>query len=253
VLSAECTQPDKFLDHIAHVAQHLYPRPKVVVVNYPHNPSATVVERDFFVELVALAKRFGFMVISDFAYGDVCFDGYQAPSFLSVPGAKDVGVETTTMSKGYNMAGWRIGFCAGNAEMIRALATIKGYYDYGIFQAIQIAAIIALRTGEELVAKQALEYQGRRDVLVDGLRRIGWEAETPRAGMFVWAKYPQEWRDKMGSIDFSMKLLEEAEVAVSPGRGFGEAGEGYLRLALVENEHRLRQAVRQIARALRAE
>ncbi|MBY0524529.1 MAG: aminotransferase class I/II-fold pyridoxal phosphate-dependent enzyme [Gemmataceae bacterium] len=253
VLSAECTQPDKFLDRVAHVAEHLYPRPKVVVVNFPHNPTATVIERDFFVELVALAKRFGFMVIHDFAYGDVCFDGYQAPSFLSVPGAVDVGVETTTMSKGYNMAGWRIGFCAGNAEMIRALATIKGYYDYGIFQAIQIAAIIALRHGEDGVAKQALEYQARRDVLVDGLRRIGWEAELPRAGMFVWARYPEEWRQRMGSIEFSMKLLEEAEVAVSPGRGFGEAGEGYLRLALVENEHRLRQAVRQIARCLRAE
>ena len=253
VLSAECTQPDKFLAHIAHVAEHLYPRPKVVVLNFPHNPTATVVERDFFVDVVALARRFGFMVIHDFAYGDVGFDGYTPPSFLSVPGAKEVGVETTTMSKGYNMAGWRIGFCAGNAEMIRALATIKGYYDYGIFQAIQIAAIIALRQGEEGVAKQAAEYQHRRDVLVDGLRRIGWEVDRPLAGMFVWARYPEEWRNKMGSIDFSMKLLEEAEIAVSPGRGFGEAGEGYLRLALVENEHRLRQAVRQIGRCLRDE
>jgi alanine-synthesizing transaminase len=253
VLSAECTQPDKFLANIAHMGEHLYPRPKVVVVNFPHNPTATVVERDFFVDLVALAKRFGFMVIHDFAYGDVCFDGYQAPSFLSVPGAKDVGVETTTMSKGYNMAGWRVGFCAGNAEMVRALATIKGYYDYGIFQAVQIAAIIALRHCEELVERQAAEYQNRRDVLVEGLQRIGWEAEKPRAGMFVWARYPEEWRSRMGSIDFAMKLLEEAEVAVSPGRGFGEAGEGYLRLALVENEHRLRQAVRQIARCLKAE
>jgi alanine-synthesizing transaminase len=252
VLSAECTEPDKFLSTIAHVAETLYPRPKVVVVNFPHNPTATVVERDFYVDLVALAKRFGFMVISDFAYGDVGFDGYQPPSFLSVPGAVDVGVETTTMSKGYNMAGWRIGFCAGNAEMIRALATIKGYYDYGIFQAVQIAAIIALRHGEESVQRQALEYQGRRDVLVDGLRRIGWQAESPRAGMFVWARYPEQWQT-MGSIDFSMKLLEEAEIAVSPGRGFGEAGEGYLRLALVENEHRLRQAVRQIARCLKEE
>src|SRR5262249_36287687 len=149
---------------------------------------------------------------------------------------KEVGVETTTMSKGFNMAGWRVGFCAGNAEMIRALATIKGYYDYGIFQAIQIAAIIALRQGEEAVTKQSAEYQQRRDVLVDGLHRIGWEVEKPRAGMFVWARYPEEWRKRMGSIEFSMKLLEEAEVAVSPGRGFGEAGEGYLRLALVENE-----------------
>lgn len=250
VLSAECTQPDRFLSHVAHIAEHLYPRPKVVVVNFPHNPTATVVERDFFVDLVALARRFGFMVIHDFAYGDVCFDGYQAPSFLSVPGAKEVGVETTTMSKGYNMAGWRIGFCAGNAEMIRALATIKGYYDYGIFQAIQIAAIVALRHCDDLVARQAAEYQHRRDVLVDGLRRIGWEVARPKAGMFVWARYPEEWRRRMGSIEFAMKLLEEAEVAVSPGRGFGEAGEGYLRLALVENELRLKQAVRQIGRCL---
>jgi len=252
VLSAECTQPDRFLSNIAHVAQHLYPKPKIVIVNYPHNPSTTVVEREFYVDLVALAKRHGFMVISDFAYGDVGFDGYRPPSFLSVPGAVEVGVETTTMSKGYNMAGWRVGFCCGNAEMIRALATIKGYYDYGIFQAVQIAAIIALRQGEDAVTRQAAEYQMRRDVLVDGLRRIGWEVERPRAGMFVWARYPDEWQ-AMGSIDFSMKLLEEAEVAVSPGRGFGEAGEGYLRLALVENEHRLRQAVRQIARCTKVE
>jgi alanine-synthesizing transaminase len=253
VISLDCTQPDRFLSSVASVAEHLYPRPKVLILNFPHNPTTTVVERDFFVDVVALAKRFGFMVIHDFAYGDVCFDGYRAPSFLSVPGAKDVGVETTTMSKGYNMAGWRLGFVAGNSEMIRALATIKGYYDYGIFQPIQIAGILALRLCDDLVDRQAAEYQRRRDVLVDGLRRIGWEAEKPRASMFVWARYPQEWREKLGSIDFSLKLLEEAEVAVSPGRGFGEAGEGYLRLALVENEHRLRQAVRQIGRCLRDE
>jgi alanine-synthesizing transaminase len=253
VLNIDCTVPDRFLAKVADVAEHLYPKPKVLILNYPHNPSTTVVERDFFVDVVALARRYGFMVIHDFAYGDVCFDGYQAPSFLSVPGAKEVGVETTTMSKGYNMAGWRLGFCAGNAEMVRALATIKGYYDYGIFQAIQIAAIVALRTGDDLVTRQALEYQKRRDVLVDGLRRIGWEASLPRAGMFVWARYPQEWRDRMGSIDFAMKLLEEGDVAVSPGGGFGDLGEGQLRLALVENEQRLRQAVRQIARCLRAD
>ena len=217
------------MSNVAETAEHLYPRPKVLILNYPHNPTATVIERDFFVDVVALAKKYGFMVIHDFAYGDVCFEGYRAPSFLSVPGAKDVGVETTTMSKGYNMAGWRLGFCAGNAEMIRALATIKGYYDYGIFQAVQIAAIIALRHCDELVERQSIEYQKRRDVLVDGLRRIGWEVESPRAGMFLWAKYPEEWRQRMGSIDFAMKLLEEAEVAVSPGRGFGEMGEGYLR------------------------
>ncbi len=253
VISLDCTRPDRFLANVAEMAEHLYPKPKVLILNYPHNPSSTVVERDFFVDVVALAKKHGFMVIHDFAYGDVCFDGYKAPSFLSVPGAKDVGVETTTMSKGYNMAGWRLGFCVGNAEMVRALATIKGYYDYGIFQALQIAAIIALRHCEELVDRQAREYQKRRDVLADGLLRIGWELTPPKAGMFVWARYPQEWRERMGSIDFAMKLLEEAEVAVSPGRGFGDAGEGYLRLALGENEHRLRQAVRQIGRCLRGD
>jgi alanine-synthesizing transaminase len=253
VISLDATQPDRFLSAVAHTCETLYPRPKVLIVNYPHNPSTTVVERDFFVDVVALARKFGFMVISDFAYGDVCFDGYQAPSFLSVPGAKDVGVETTTMSKGYNMAGWRLGFCAGNAEMVRALATIKGYYDYGVFQAVQVAGIVALRHGDEQVKKQAQEYQRRRDVLVDGLRRIGWEVNVPKATMFVWARYPQEWREKMDSIEFSMKLLEEAEVAVSPGGGFGPLGEGYLRLALVENEQRLRQALRNVARCLRAE
>ncbi len=214
VISLDCTQPDRFLSNVAVMAENLYPRPKVLILNYPHNPSTTVIERDFFVDVVKLAKRFGFMVIHDFAYGDVCFDGYQAPSFLSVPGAKEVGVETTTMSKGYNMAGWRLGFCAGNAEMIRALATIKGYYDYGIFQPIQIAGIVAMRHGEDLVERQAQEYQRRRDVLVSGLRRIGWEVESPKATMFVWAKYPAEWRDKMGSIEIS----DEKTARVSGGR-----------------------------------
>src|SRR5947209_7039056 len=251
VISLDCTQPDRFLSNVATVAEHLFPKPKVLILNYPHNPSTTTVERDFFVDVVKLARKFGFMVIHDFAYGDVCFDDYRAPSFLSVPGAKEVGVETTTMSKGYNMACWRLGFCAGNPEMIRALATIKGYYDYGIFQPIQIAGIVALRLGEEAVDRQAAEYQQRRDVLVDGLQRIGWDVAKPKASMFVWARYPAEWRERMGSMDVAMKLLEEAEVAVSPGRGFGELGEGYLRLALVENEQRLRQAVRQIGRCLR--
>jgi alanine-synthesizing transaminase len=253
VISLDCTDPDKFLSNVAQTAEHLYPKPKVLILNFPHNPTATVVEKDFFIDIVRLARKHGFMVIHDFAYGDVCYDGYRAPSFLSVPGAKDVGVETTTMSKGYNMAGWRLGFAAGNAEMVRALATIKGYYDYGIFAPIQIAGIVAMRHCDDLVGKQCQEYQTRRDILVDGLQRIGWEMAKPKASMFVWARYPEAWRSKMGSIDFSMKLLEEAEVAVSPGRGFGEAGEGYLRLALVENEHRLRQAVRQIARCLRVE
>lgn len=253
VISIDCTAPDKFLSQVATVAEHIYPRPKVLILNYPHNPSTTVIERDFFVDVVALARKYQFMVIHDFAYGDVCYDGYKAPSFLSVPGARDVGVETTTMSKGYNMAGWRMGFAAGNPEMIRALATIKGYYDYGLFAPIQIAGIVALRHCEDLVTEQALIYQRRRDVLVDGLRRLGWQVESPKATMFVWAKYPEEWQQRIGSIDLAMKLLEEAEVAVSPGRGFGDAGEGYLRLALVENEQRLRQAVRNIGRCLKSE
>src|SRR5262249_52571722 len=208
VISLDCTQPDRFLSSVAGVAEHLYPRPKVLILNFPHNPTTTVVERDFFVDVVSLAKRFGFMIIHDFAYGDVCFDGYLAPSFLSVPGAKEVGVETTTMSKGYNMAGWRLGFVAGNSEMIRALATIKGYYDYGIFQPIQIGGLLALGHGEDLGTRQASEYQRRRDVLVDGLQRIGWEVERPKASMFVWARYPENWRQRLGSIDFAMKLLE---------------------------------------------
>jgi alanine-synthesizing transaminase len=251
VLSVDCTQPDRFLSNVAAVAENLYPSPKVLILNFPHNPSTTTIEKDFFVDVVALARRHGFMVIHDFAYGDVCFDGYQAPSFLSAPGAKEIGVETTTMSKGYNMAGWRLGFCAGNPDMVRALGTIKGYYDYGIFQPIQIATILALRHGDDKVKEQALEYQRRRDVLVEGLRRIGWQTDNPLAGMFVWARYPEVWQKRLGSMEFAMKLLDEAEVAVSPGRGFGEAGEGYLRLALVENEQRLRQAVRQIGRCLR--
>ena len=198
VISLECTQPDLFLSNVANVAEHLYPRPKVLILNFPHNPTTTVIERDFFVDVVALARRFGFMVIHDFAYGDVCFDGYQAPSFLSVPGAKEVGVETTTMSKGYNMAGWRLGFCTGNAEMIRALATIKGYYDYGIFQAVQIAAIIALRHCEDLVERQAAEYQKRRDVLVDGLRahRLGGgaaQAPACSSGRAIRGPGASEW------------------------------------------------------------
>src|SRR5260370_19761875 len=181
VISLDCTEPDKFLSSVASVAEHLYPRPKVLILNFPHNPTATVVERAFFVDVVSLARRFGFMVIHDFAYGDVCLDDYRAPSFLSVPGAKEVGVETSTMSKGYNMAGWRLGFCAGNAEMIRALATIKGYYDYGIFQAIQIAAIVALRHGEELVRMQPIQYHRPRHPLLPPPHRLGSHPNPPTA------------------------------------------------------------------------
>jgi len=253
VISLEVADCERFLSNVAFTCQHLHPRPKLLIINYPHNPSSVTVEPEFFVEVVKLARRYGFMVISDAAYVDVAFDGYQPPSFLAAPGAVDVGVEFTTMSKGYNMAGWRVGFCAGNSEMVRALATIKGYYDYGIFQAVQVAAIVALRHGEVGRQAQVAEYQDRRDVLVRGLQRLGWQPEVPRAGMFVWSPMPEPWKSQMASIDFAMKLLEEANVVVSPGRGFGDSGEGCLRLALVENAHRLRQAVRQIGRCLKAE
>jgi len=249
-ISLEVANSEQFLSNIAFTCERMHPRPKLLILNYPHNPSTVTVEPEFFVEVVKLAKRYGLMVISDFAYADVAFDGYQPPSFLAAPGASDVGVEFTTMSKGYNMAGWRVGFCAGNAEMVKALGTIKAYYDYGMFQAIQIAAIVALRNTEAAVEDQAQLYERRRNVLVDGLRRIGWEITPPRAGMFVWAKIPEPWASQMSTMDFAMKLLEEADVAASPGSGFGPAGEGYLRMALVENENRLRQAVRQIGRCL---
>jgi len=246
----EVADPEKFLANVDYTCRHLVPRPKLLIVNFPHNPSTAVVEPEFYVELVRLAKRYGFMVISDLAYADVTFDGYQAPSLLAAPGGIDVGVEFTTMSKGYNMAGWRVGFCAGNAEMIRALATIKGYYDYGMFRPIQIAAIMALRQTEAAVEAQAAVYQRRRDVLCNGLKRLGWPVEKPKATMFVWARIPSPWAEQLGSFDFAMKLLKEADVVVSPGAAFGPAGEGYLRMALVENENRLRQAVRQIGRCL---
>jgi alanine-synthesizing transaminase len=253
VISLDVREPSVFLANVARICESLYPRPKILVLNYPHNPTAAVVDQPFFEEVVALAKKYRFFVIHDFAYGDLGFDGFQPPSFLSVKGAKSVGCEFTTMSKGYNMAGWRVGFAAGNRDMLGALKAIKGYYDYGIFQAVQVAAIVALRNGEAARLAQVAEYQMRRDTLVRGLKRLGWDVESPRAGMFVWTAMPEPWRSQTGSIDFALKLLEEANVVVSPGRGFGETGEGSLRLALVENAQRLRQAVRQLARCLRPE
>ena len=250
VISLEVADSESFLSNIAHTCEHMYPKPKLLILNYPHNPSTATVEPEFYDDVVKLAKKHGFMVISDFAYADVAFDGYQPPSFLAAKGAIDVGVEFTTMSKGYNMAGWRVGFCSGNPEMIRHLMTIKGYYDYGMFQAVQVAAIMALRHTDAAVEEQSRIYQSRRDVLVEGLRRIGWEVEPPKAGMFLWVKIPEHWSEKMSTIDFAMHLLEHGDVAVSPGSGFGSCGEGYLRMALVENENRLRQAVRQIDRCL---
>lgn len=250
VVSFPVNDEDRMLSDIAYICKNLYPRPKVLIMNYPHNPTTATVELPFFEEVVRLAKKHDFLVIHDFAYSETTFDGWKAPSFLQAEGAKEVGVEFTTLSKNYNMAGWRIGFCAGQPDMVRALAKIKGYYDYGIFQPIQIAAIIAFRTCRQHVEKMKAVYQGRRDVLCDGLARYGWEVPKPKATMFAWAPIPERFRS-MGSINFCLKLLEEAEVAVAPGRGFGEAGEGFVRIALVENDKRLRQAVRQIGRCLR--
>jgi alanine-synthesizing transaminase len=248
VITVTLGNDQKFLDTITMVCEHIYPKPKLLILNYPHNPTAMTVDEGFFEPVVDLAKRFGLAVIHDFAYGETCFDGYKAPSFLSAKGAKEVGVEFTTLSKPYNMAGFRIGFVAGNKDMVNYLATIKGYYDYGIFQAVQIAGIIAMRHCEDDIASQNLKYQSRRDVLCDGLERIGWSVERPRASMFVWARIPDEHLRGKGTMDYAMDLVEYAEVVVSPGRGFGENGENYVRLALVENEQRLRQAVRNISR-----
>jgi len=240
---------EDFLRRVKDTCSTLSPRPKVLFLNYPHNPTSHTVDQEFFREVVDIAKKFQLIVVHDFAYGQVCFDGYKAPSFLSTPGAIDVGAEFTTMSKMFNMAGWRIGYCAGNRQIIAALGAIKGYYDYGIFQAIQVASIIGLRDCAGFAQEQALKYAERRDVLLTSLERIGWTGiPCPRAGMFVWAQVPEPFR-AMGSMEFASRLMEDAEVAVAPGIGFGPDGEGHVRMALVENGQRLQQAVRQIKRA----
>ncbi|MBI4530012.1 MAG: aminotransferase class I/II-fold pyridoxal phosphate-dependent enzyme, partial [Candidatus Latescibacteria bacterium] len=239
VVSIPLQEERRFVPDMAEVMQEHWPRPKVMIFNFPHNPTTATVDRSFFEEIVEFARRTGILVVHDMAYSDITFDGYESPSFLQVKGAKEVGVEFYTMSKSYTMAGWRVGFCVGNAEVIDALAKIKGYYDYGIFTPIQVAAIAALDGPQECVTEAAMTYQMRRDVLCDGLNRIGWPVEKPRATMFLWAAIPEPYR-QMGSMEFSMKLMQEAEVAVAPGVGFGDMGEGYVRIAMVENEHRIR-------------
>ena len=234
-----------FFEGLLNAFKSNWPRPKAIVINFPHNPTTTVVEMEFFEKIVAFAKEHDLIVIHDFAYADLTYDGYKAPSFLQVPGAKDVGVECFTLSKSYNMPGWRIGFVVGNAELIHALGRIKSYQDYGMFQPIQIAGIIALNGPQECVAEIRDMYKARRDVLCSGLNRIGWKVEVPKATMFVWAEIPDKYK-KMGSLDFSKLLLDKAKVAVSPGIGFGEGGDHFVRISLVENEHRIRQAIRGI-------
>ena len=241
--------PETFLGHLEEVCRSGKP-PKIILISFPHNPTTTCVEMPFFESIVRLAHQYGSFIIHDFAYADICFDGYKAPSILQVPGAKEIAVEIFSLSKSYNMAGWRVGFCLGNPKMIAALARIKSYLDYGVFQPIQIASIIALRECEDETRKISAEYQHRRDVLLQGLDRAGWHVEKPRGSMFLWAPIPEPYR-AAGSLEFAKKLMSEAQVAVSPGVGFGPMGEGFVRFAFVENEHRIRQATRSIQNLLR--
>ncbi len=249
VIRIRLDDDEAFVRRIDDMCRHVFPRPKVLILNYPHNPTAALASPELFKAIVALARRYGFMVIHDFAYAKIAYDGYRPPSFMEAPGAREIGVEFGSFSKTYNMAGWRLGYCVGNPDIIGGLAKIKGYYDYGIFAAIQVAGIMALRHCEAAVSQQVAKYQQRRDILIEGLQRMGWDVARPQAGMFVWARLPALFRE-MGSMAFALRLMETANVAVAPGIGFGEEGEGYLRLALVENEHRLRQAIRQMRRAL---
>ncbi|MEX0770656.1 MAG: aminotransferase class I/II-fold pyridoxal phosphate-dependent enzyme, partial [Balneolaceae bacterium] len=226
--------------------------PKLLMLNFPHNPTTEVVDARFFEKVVEFALQNKMLVIHDLAYADICFDGYRAPSLLQVPGAKEIGVETFSLSKSYNMPGWRVGFCAGNPSVIGGLIRIKSYLDYGMFQPIQIAAIEALRGAQHYVEDISDRYARRRDVLVRGLREVGWPVTKPRATMFVWAKIPEPYRH-LGSLEFAKLLLKEAGVAVSPGIGFGEEGDSYVRFALIENEERIRQGVRGIRKLMMKE
>ena len=242
--------PDQdFFENMKDAYEGTWPRPRLIITSFPHNPTTTCVDLSFFEQLVAFAKEHEMLVIHDFAYADLTFDEYQAPSLLQVPGAKDVGVEIFSMSKSFSMAGWRIAFVVGNPEMVAALTRLKSYLDYGVFQPIQIAAIIALNECEEETKVFRDTYRARRDTLIEGLARAGWDVPSPKATMFVWAEIPEEHRAD-GSLEFAKFLLKEGKVAVSPGVGFGRAGDRFVRFALVENEHRIRQATRGIRKAL---
>ncbi|OGV95892.1 MAG: alanine transaminase [Nitrospinae bacterium RIFCSPHIGHO2_02_FULL_39_82] len=245
VVTVLLKKDNDFFEELTNTFKRLWPKPKAIVISFPHNPTTTCVELPFFEKVVAFAKEHDVIVIHDLAYADIVFDGYKAPSMMQVPGAKDVGVEFFTLSKSYNMPGWRVGFCVGNSEIIKALQKLKGYLDYGMFQPIQIASIIALNGPQDCVEEIRNTYKSRRDVLVDGLNRIGWKIEKPKGTMFVWAEIPEQYK-KIGSIEFAKLLLDKAKVAVSAGIGFGEGGDEYVRFALVENEQRTRQAIRGI-------
>lgn len=243
--------PAEFLNSLEDLYRKSTRKPRMILISFPHNPTTHCVDLDFFKEIIRLAAHHGTMVVHDFAYADISFDGYRPPSILQVEGAKEVAVEIFSLSKSYNMAGWRVGFCLGNPQMIYALARIKSYLDYGVFQPIQIASIIALRECEEDTKKICATYQKRRDVLIEGLNRAGWPVEPPKGTMFVWAPLPERYRE-LGSLEFSKLLLEKALVAVSPGIGFGPLGEGHVRFALIENPHRTRQATAAIKRLMQS-
>lgn len=233
-----------FFNQLEEAIANTFPKPRMLVLNFPSNPTTECVDIDFFEQVVEIAKKNEIWVIHDLAYADLCFDDYKAPSFLEVKGAKDIGVEFFTLSKSYNMPGWRVGFCCGNKDLISALSRVKSYYDYGLFTPIQVASIVALNEGDQEVNKIRDMYKERRDVLCDGLNKIGWEVEKPKATMFVWAKIPDKF--KMKSIEFSKLLLNECDVAVSPGIGFGQYGDSYVRFSLIENRQRINQAVKGI-------
>jgi alanine-synthesizing transaminase len=239
-----------FFAEVEHAIRGSYPKPKMMILGFPSNPTARCVELGFFEKIIALARKHDIMVVHDLAYADIVYDGWKAPSIMQVPGAKDVAVEFFTLSKSYNMAGWRVGFMVGNPELVNALARIKSYHDYGIFTPVQVAAIAALEGDQQCVTEVVATYQRRRDVLVKGLHEAGWPVEIPKASMYVWAKIPEAYRS-LGSLEFSKCLLEQAKVCVSPGIGFGDYGDEHVRFALIENEHRIRQAVRGIKTMLR--
>ncbi len=236
-----------FFEELITAFKQTWPNPKMLIISFPHNPTTMTVDLDFMRKVVEFCKEHQIWLVHDFAYADLCFDGYKAPSVLQVPGAKDIAVELFSMSKSYSMAGWRLGFCVGNPQVVAELAKIKSYLDYGAFQPIQIAGIIALNEEQGCVQEIVDIYRHRRDVLVSGLNRIGWDVPLPKGTMFVWARIPEEFR-KMGSVEFSKLLIQGAKLAVSPGLGFGEYGDEYVRFALVENEHRINQGIRGLRR-----
>ena len=250
IRSVRMTPDVDFFEELQRTIRECFPKPKMMILGFPSNPTAQCVDLDFFTRVVALAKEHDILVVHDLAYADITFDGYRAPSIMEVPGAADIAVEFFTMSKSYNMAGWRIGFMVGNKELVAALARIKSYHDYGSFTPVQVACIAALEGPQECVAEITAQYQSRRDVMVKGLHEIGWMVDKPKASMYIWAKIPAAYAH-LKSLEFAKKLLSDAKIAVSPGIGFGDYGDDYVRIALIENEQRTRQALRGIREMFR--